>query len=319
MNFFWHTLQRPFTALSPMEGVTDPVFRKIISEIGRPDVFFTEFVSAEGLNSLGREKVKVSLRFEKRQLPIVAQLWGKNPDDFYTSSKLCKEMGFSGIDINMGCPDRVIVKKGSCAGLINNPDLAQKIIMHTQKGSKDLPVSVKTRLGYLQQNLDWIKFLLQQNLAALTIHLRTVEELSKVPARWDMMSEIIKLRDEISPNTLIIGNGDVMSLSEIEEKFRMYHCDGCMIGRGIFQNPWLFNKNVDEEKVTPRERLDVFIKHITLYDLFYNGKYPAVLKKFCKIYISNFSDSSSLREKIMECAKTSEMLEILNAYRNNLF
>src|SRR5664279_4764451 len=170
MKAFWLQLQRPFTVLSPMEGVTDPVFRQIIAEIGRPDVFFTEFTNVEGLNSIGSEKVKESLSFEKNQLPIVSQLWGKDPDAFYKSAKLCNEMGFSGIDINMGCPDRVIVNKGSCSGLIKNPDLAQKIIIQTKNGAEDLPVSVKTRLGYLKQDMDWIKFLLEQNLSVLTIH-----------------------------------------------------------------------------------------------------------------------------------------------------
>jgi len=300
-----------------MEGVTDPVFRQIIEEIGRPDVFFTEFTNAEGLNSTGSEKVKESLSFEKNQLPIVAQLWGIDPEAFYKSAKLCKEMGFSGIDINMGCPERVIVKKGSCAGLIKNPDLAQKIIMETKNGAGDLPVSVKTRLGYLKQDLDWIKFLLEQNLSALTIHLRTAEEMSKVPAHWDMIAEIIRLRDEISPKTLIIGNGDILSLKEIEEKFDTFHCDGFMVGRGIFQNPWLFNKNVELEKVTLIERLDLYIKHINLFVKFYRGRNPSILKKYCKIYISNFSDAVSVREMIMACSKTSEMIEILNSFKKN--
>ena len=173
MKSFWQTLPRPFTILAPMDGVTDFVFREIIAEIGKPDVFFTEFANVEGLTSKGSEKVAELLKFSKKELPIVAHIWGKDPEAFYKSSIICKQMGFNGIDINMGCPDRVIVNRGNCAALINNPNLAKEIIDKTHEGAGELPISVKTRLGFEETNLDWIKFLLQQDLAALTIHLST--------------------------------------------------------------------------------------------------------------------------------------------------
>jgi tRNA-dihydrouridine synthase len=318
MKSFWQTLPRPFTILAPMDGVTDVVFCQIIAEIGRPDVFFTEFVNVEGLTSDGAEKVAEALKFGKNELPIVAHLWGKDSQAFYKASKMCKQMGFSGIDINMGCPDRVIVNRGNCAALIKNPELAKEIIEATCKGAGGLPISVKTRFGFDQIDLEWIKFLLQQNLAAITIHLRTVLELSKVPAHWELMSQVVKLREEISPKTLIIGNGDILNYDEINDKFKAYKCDGFMVGRGIFQNPWFFNRKVDIEKVTIEERLNLFTKHINLFDKTWkDGKNPANLGKFCKTYISNFPDALSLREKIMECKKTSEMQEILNEYKNS--
>jgi len=318
MKSFWQSLSKPFTILAPMDGVTDFVFREILVEIGRPDIFFTEFTSVEGLISKGVEKVTENLMFGKKELPVVAQLFGKDPKSYLAAAKICKKMGFSGIDINMGCPDKVIVRRGSCAALINNQQLAKEIIMEAVKGAGGLPVSVKTRLGFEQIDLEWIKFLLQQNLAAIVVHLRTVREMSKVSAHWEKMSEIIKLRNKISPSTLIIGNGDILSQQEIEEKFKKYNCDGFMIGRGIFQNPWVFNKKVDVEKITMQQRRDLFIEHINLFDKTWKDKNPSLLKKFCKTYISNFPNALSLREKLMECTKTEEMLKILESSSRNI-
>ncbi len=314
MSNFWKDLPRPFTILAPMEGVTDYVFREIINEIGRPDVFFTEFTNVEGLNSIASKKVEESLKFSPAAKPIVAQLWGSSVEDFCKSAKRCKELGFSGIDINMGCPDRVIVNRGSCAALIKNPELAKKIIEAVRLGAGDLPVSVKTRLGFSETNLEWIRFLLSQEIDALTIHLRTVPELSKVPAHWELMSEIIKLRNEIAPDTVIVGNGDLKTYEEIDEKFADFKCDGFMVGRGIFQNPWIFNRKIDIEKVSIQERLDLFMRHIDFFDSTWPEKNPAFLKKFCKTYINNFPDAATLREKIMECTTTKEMIKILSGY-----
>lgn len=314
MNNFWNDLPKPFTILAPMEGVTDYVFREIITDIGRPHVFFTEFTNVEGLNSKGSEKVEESLRFDPHELPIVAQLWGKDTEAFTKSAELCRKKGFSGIDINMGCPDKVIVKRGSCAALIKNPGLAKDIIIATKKGAGGLPVSVKTRIGFNEIDLSWIKFLLEQDLPVLTVHLRTVAELSKVHAHWEIMPEIIKLRDEVAPKTLIVGNGDLKTYEEIDEKFEKYKCDGFMLGRGIFQNPWIFNRKIDIEKVTTKERFDLFLKHINLFDHTWPEKNPAFLKKFCKTYLNNFSDAALTREKIMECTTTSEMRNVLNKY-----
>ncbi len=315
MHSFWQDLPRPFTILAPMQGVTDVVFRNLITEIGKPDVLFTEFTNVEGLQSRAVEKVKEALLFTKYQKPIVAQLWGIHPNDYYLSAKFCKDVGFDGIDINMGCPDKLIVKRGSCAALIKNPDLAKRIIEQTKKASGNVPVSVKTRLGFEKINLDWIVFLLEQEISSLTIHLRTVDELSKVPAHWEVMHEIVKLRDKISPSTILIGNGDIQTYQEIQDKYTTYGNEGFMIGRGIFQNPFLFNKSVNIDYVTVEQRIALYIKHIKLFDKTWKKKNPALLKKFCKTYLSNFEDATSLREKIMLCSKTEEMLVILKNYK----
>ena len=315
MNSFWKSLPRPFTILAPMDGVTDFVFREIINEIGRPTVFFTEFANVEGLTTEGFKRVSESLKFNKNQKPIVAQIWGIELNAYKKSAGICNDMGFSGIDINMGCPDRVIVGKGCCAALIKNPNLAEKIINSTKKGAKNTPISVKTRLGYNEINLGWIEFLLNQNLEAISIHLRSVSQRSLVPAQWDIMPEIIKLRDKISPSTLIIGNGDLMTYEAIETKFKTYNCDGFMVGRGIFQNPWFFNKNVDIEKISIETRINLYLKHINLFDKTWKDKNFAFLKKFCKTYINNFQEAAILREKVMNSKNITEMKNILENYK----
>lgn len=309
MSNFWLDLPKPFTVLAPMDGVTDVVFRQLVTKIGRPDVFFTEFTNTDGLLSEGKERVLEKLKFGENEQPIVAHIWGNKPEHFYKSAKMAVKLGFSGIDINTGCPDKTVVKHGSCSALIKNPTLAAEIIQATKEGAGDLPVSVKARIGFYQESIgEWLRFLLKQNIATLSIHLRTVKELSLVPAHWELMPKIMQLRDRIAPQTLIIGNGDIKSLAEVQEKFERYHCDGFMIGRGIFHNPWVFNKQIDLQTVTVAERLDLYLEHIHEFKKTWKNKNFALLKKFCKTYINNFDGASDMREKMM-MSKTIEELE----------
>ncbi len=319
MKNFWQDLPRPFTALAPLDGVTDIVFRDIITEIGKPDVLFTEFTMTEGLLSKGRERVAERLLFTQDQQPLVAQIWGTKPEHFFTVAKELREMGFVGIDINMGCPHRTVIKFGACSGLIKNPALAAEIIQATKEGSKDIPVSVKTRLGFKDvQIAEWIGVILKQTPAALTVHLRTVAELSKVPAHWEYMPEILSLRNTLSPETLIIGNGDIGSLQEVTEKFTQYGCDGFMIGRGIFANPWVFNPKIAMHTVSIAERIELYLHHITLFEKQWGGKkHFALLKKFAKTYISNFEGASELRDTLMGAKTIQELRTILEAYKKS--
>ncbi len=316
MKSFWQDLSVPFTLLSPMEGVTDMVFRKVIAEIGRPDVFFTEFTSCSGLLSKGREKVAENLLFDKNQMPIVAQIWGTDPKEFFLVAKQISKLGFPGIDINMGCPVKAVTKHGACSGLIRTPDLASDIIKATIEGAGDVPVSVKTRIGFNAIAIDeWIGFLLKQNISALNIHLRTVPELSKVPAHWELMPQIMKLRNKVSPKTIIIGNGDIDSLYDVEKKYKTYKCEGYMVGTGIFANPWLFNKKVDMENITIPERVDLFLHHIDIFQKQWKGDHNfASLKKFAKTYISNFPDAGNFRNTLMETKSLEELKDKLRNY-----
>ncbi len=308
-NNFWLRLKQPFSALAPMDGVTDNVFRQIIVEIGKPDVLFTEFTNCDGLLSTGRDKVIQRLKFKPQEHLIVAQIWGTNPDTFYKSAKICVELGFDGIDINMGCPVRDITQNGACSALIDTPLLAGEIIQATREGAIGLPVSVKTRVGRKTEVINnWIRFLLEQKLPVLTIHLRTASEMSKVPAHWEYMSRIVDLRNKIAPDTLLLGNGDVQTLVEGEAKARQYHIEGIMYGRAIFSDPWLFNKKIDKTQITVKERLELFKHHLDLFRQEYGetNNY-AILKKYCKIYMNSFPNSADLRAKIMLTQNLSEM------------
>ena len=301
MKNFWKEIEKPFLVLAPMEGVTDFVFREIVAtELPKPQVLMTEFTNVESLMSKGFDNTIIRFKFSEKQRPIVAQIWGMKPDNFYKSAKLIAELGFDGLDINMGCPVREIFKMGACAALINNRPLAKEIIEAVKKGANGLPISIKTRIGIKEAiTEDWTGFLLEQKIDALIIHGRTVEQMSAVPADWNEIEKVVKLRDKISPDTLIIGNGDVESCAEAVSKYKEFGVDGVMIGRGIFHNPWVFEKGVKIHK--PEEYKKVLIKHLNLYEKTYKdvGNYHA-MKKFFKMYINNFKGANQLRIKFME-------------------
>lgn len=303
MKNFWINLPRPIITLAPMEDVTDTVFRQIVRECGSPQVFFTEFTNSDGMFSKGDHEVSKRLRFDPIEKPIVAQIWGLVPENFYKAAIRLKGMGYDGIDINMGCPEKSVISKGACSALINNHNLAREIIQATKEGAGELPVSVKTRLGFDKIQIeDWLGFLLSCDIAVLTVHARTAREMSKVPAHWDQMSNVVKLRDMMQKNTLIFGNGDIKSLEEAYQKVKQYGIDGVMIGRGIFENPWIFNPAVDITTISPKERMELLVRHVRLYEKIWSNTKPfQVLKKYFKIYIKDFDGASHLRQKLMEC------------------
>jgi len=317
MKDFWNNLKKPILIQAPMEDVTDTVFRQIIIRCGKPDVFFTEFTNVEGMCSRGRDKVAKRLIFTSVEHPIVAQIWGNNPKNYFETAKLIKDMGFDGIDINMGCPEKSVVKKGLCAALINNPSLAKEIILATREGAGGLPLSIKTRIGIKNiQTEEWATFLLNLNLDALIIHGRTVAEMSDYPAHWDEIGKVVKLRDSLKLRTLIIGNGDVKDLSDAMEKYEKYKVDGIMIGRGIFDNLWVFNKDINPENIPYEEKLKLLVSHIKLFDKTWGSrslgtKNFSIMKKFYKIYISGMPNASIVRAELMKFQNAKETLEFL--------
>lgn len=291
--------------LAPMEDVTDTVFRQILLKCGRPDIFFSEFTNCSALTSKGKENALQRLKYIKEEKPILAQLWGNNSKTYQESIKICIDLGFDGIDINMGCPDKEVVKTGAGGALIENPDLAKEIINESKnailKYSKNkISLSVKTRIGFDEIDSKWIEFLLSQKLDAITFHARTVKELSKTKANWDIFKEIIPLRNIISKETIIIGNGDIFTKEQMNTYPDIYGVDGVMIARGIFNNLWIFNKNIDVKDISKEERINLLIHHINLFsNIWKNEKNTETLKKFFKIYIKDFDGASSLREKLM--------------------
>lgn len=335
-----------------MADVTDPAFRQIIAKYGKPDVLWTEFVSADGLcHPLGREKLLKDLEYSPAERPIVAQLFSSNPENMRKAVRLCAELGFDGVDINMGCPDRTIEKQGCGAAMMKNPENAIEIIRAAKQGimdsGKDIPLSVKTRVGYNSENIqEWIGALLHENLAALTVHARTRKDMSKVPANWNYITEVVKLRNEISPETIIIGNGDVMDMSDGREKSQQTNCDGIMIGRAVFGNPWIFNKNMTIKKrgtwkqnfflqllpnswakkimgdsrytisdIPLSEKLAVMVEHTELFEKILGGiKNFAVMKKHYKAYATGFPGAKELRIQLMETKNSGEVKQIIDAF-----
>lgn len=260
MKNLWKKIEKPFFCLAPMSDVTDSAFRYILAKYGKNRknkdqiVFWTEFISADGLcNKLARKKLSHILKFREIERPIVAQVFGANPENMKKACQYIASLNFDGIDINMGCPDKSVIAQGAGAALIKTPDLARKIIRAANEGIKaagsSIPLSVKTRIGFSKEEINvWIKNLLEENISALTIHLRTKKEMSLVPAHWELMPKIIALRDKISPETLIIGNGDIKSMEEAGEKADKYGIDGVMIGRGVFGKPWFFANLAHENR-----------------------------------------------------------------------
>ena len=312
-----YSLKPGFLSLAPMDDVTDRVFRKIINGCFPPDLSFTEFVNVDGLVSKGREVLRKKLDHPKDEKNLIAQIWGLNPSNFYTRARdiAAKEFQeFIGVDLNMGCPDKTVVKNGACSALINNQELAFKIINATKKGLKNkLPLSVKTRLGFNKIDYSWHEFLLKQNLDMLIIHGRTRSEMSKVPADWKAIAEIRKLRDKISPGTLIVGNGDVLSFNQAKEYIKKYKLDGIMIGRGVFQDPFIFSNKSPWNQMSRLDKFKLFKKHVELYKSTWQDAKPIqVLNKFCKIYINNFEGSKEIREDLMSSKSSDELLSKIN-------
>lgn len=298
-----------------MDDVTDTVFRQIVADCARPDLFFTEFVNVDGLNSPGRPRLLHKLYLSKKEGPVIAQIWGLKPENYYKTTKDLKQMGFAGVDINMGCPVRTVVKNGACSALINNRELAGDIIGAVKEAAgEDFPVSVKTRVGFGSVDLSWIEFLLRKKLDMLSIHGRTSKEMSKVPAHWDLINEARALRDRLSPETLIVGNGDIKSHIQGLRLAGDYGLDGIMIGRGVFDDPFIFSKNSPWQNWTPQQRINLFKEHIKLHQTTYQAgqRRFETLRKFCKVYINGFDGASELRAQFMMTENPAEALAVLN-------
>ena len=367
-----------------MDDVTDTVFRQVVTSCAPADVYFTEFVNVDGLQSAGRPNLLKKLQFVPSETSLIAQLWGKDPENFRKTAEQIADgtfqrelglpscpvhhsssssafyrrgtdqavleygavstagekragaekasgvsgyarkqdgrcvCGFIGIDLNMGCPAKSEVKNGTCSALMQNRPLAAEIIAATKAGvestGSQMPISVKTRLGWSDVDHTWSEFLLNQKLNMLTIHGRTKKEMSKVPAHWDEIGKVRELRDQLSPDTLIVGNGDVTDRRHGLELAKKYGLDGIMIGRGVFQDPYVFADQSPWESMTREEKLALYERHVTLFaQTWQNNERPIhTLNKFCKIYINGFDGAKELREQLMAADSTELLLKILN-------
>ena len=323
MSSFWNTLDRPIIALAPMEDVTDTALRELLLTIADPTalhVVMTEFVSTDGLvHQKARKRIVHRLRVteEERQLlkeknvKIVAQIWGNTPENYtQVIREIANEMEFDGIDINMGCPVPKVVRRGCCSGLIGNPTLAKEIIQAAQQASP-LPVSVKTRIGLKSiATEEWAAHLLETRPAALTFHGRTQKQMSVGPANWNEIAKAARLRDQIAPDIPVIGNGDVKSIPEAREKCNQHQLDGAMIGRGIFDNPWLFMEKQRER--TQLEKIEMLWTHTQLFDRVWQGsKNFHILRRYYSIYCKGFPGCAELRAKLVQTESISQVAQII--------
>ena len=313
----WNKLKKPILILAPMEGVTDIMFRQVVAKAGRPDLFFTEFTNVSSYASeKGRTNALERLEIAPTDNPIIAQIWGKVPEHFKECASALENLGFSGVDLNFGCPDKNVNKTGGGAAMIKTPELAVECFRNA-KNSTNLPVSIKTRLGWSnsEEYKDWLSVLLNEHPAALTVHLRTKKEMSKVPAHYELIPEIIKLRNQISTETKLVINGDIKNRQHALELHEKYpEVDGFMIGRGVFENPYCFTDHTP----TKDELMELLKYHLNLYEN-YPHYYPyEALKHFIKIYINNFPGAKDLRAKLMETHSVIEAKKIIQSAQQQL-
>ncbi|MCW9054686.1 MAG: tRNA-dihydrouridine synthase [Candidatus Pacebacteria bacterium] len=317
---FWAEIKKPFFVLAPMADVTDVAFRRVIAKYGKPDVTWTEFVSADGLflaTDEGREKIEHDLLYTENERPIVVQFFTAHPEMMERAARHAAELGFDGFDINMGCPDRSVEKQGSGAALMKDPKRSQELIRAAKRGiersGRDIPVSVKTRIGYNKNELEtWLPMLLEVEPAAITVHARTRKEMSKVPADWSQVERAVEIRDALGKKTLIIGNGDALDIEDARKKALESGCDGVMLGRAIFGNPWLFSEKKD---ISIEERLRVLVEHTKLFEELLGGvKSFAVMKKHYKAYVHGWDGAKELRMKLMDAADAAEVEQIISRY-----
>ncbi len=340
---FWNQLPKPIMVLAPLANVTDASFRRVIAKYsahmrkdgtkGGPDVMWTEFVSADGLmcaTEEGKKKLMADLLYTEAERPIVAQLFSAHADHMERAARLCLELGFDGIDINMGCPDKTIEKQGCGSAMIKNPEKAVEIIRATKRGAqldgRSIPVSVKTRIGYNKNELEtWLPVLLAENPAVITVHARTRKEMSKVPARWEHVKRAVEIRNDMQGETwqamnpdlrptLIFGNGDIVSIEDAHRKVEETGADGVMLGRAIFGNPWLFNTDLEGASVTTEERLRVMCEHTKLFETVLPFKNFALMKKHYKAYAHGFDGAKELRALLMEEETSAGVESVVNRW-----
>lgn len=327
MQTFWSTLPKPFFVLAPMADVTDPAYRALIAACGKPDVTWTEFVSADGLYYTREKKgmkdeenpLMRDLGFTPGEHPIVAQIFSSKPEMIRYASKLVAELGYDGVDINMGCPDKAIEKQGCGAAMMKTPEKVAEIVEAARQGVRDagrpeMGVSVKTRIGYNKNEMDtWLPAVLATKPDALTVHLRTRKEMSLVPAHWDLMERAVALRDQYAPDTRILGNGDVRDLADAKEKAAATGADGIMIGRGIFGNPWVFAGRTD---VPLGDKLEALVTLAYAFEELRPSKSFHILKKHVKAFVTGFDNAADLRALLMDAQTAAEMDAILAPYRS---
>ncbi len=347
---FWNELEKPIIGLSPMDGVTDAAMRFIVKKYGEADIIYTEFVSAEGLWRIKKRgemenKIWQDLRFDMAQRPNIVQLFGSDPESFYESAKIVCELGFDGIDINMGCPSPGLEKRGGGAGLIRDKCNAVEVVEATRRGvaeyiktqelknsrtqDKEIPVSVKTRIGSDKPDKEWWHTLAGMNLPAVAMHGRTFKQLYSGEADWDSLFEAAEIIRR--SGALFLGNGDVKELKnsktqelkimtsfgkEIDLTGRM---DGVLIGRGAIGNPWILKRTQEHKESRTQEeeigeRLRVAVEHSEVFEKLLPEQKFFVMRKHLVGYCSGFPEATELRKLLVQTNSALEVQEAIKTW-----
>ncbi len=331
--------------LAPMAGVSDEPFRLTVAKYGRPDFIYTEFIWPEALLSMSEETLK-NIIYSENERPVIVQIVGSNPSVFYKITPILCELGFNGIDINMGCPDKHILARGAGAALIKNPSLAKELVEATKKSINDwvlgktlkdygytlkeinfwktfrkkyhfkspkirkfIPVSLKTRIGYTAPDIKWLRFVITKiKPEVLVLHVRTFKENRRGPGHWDIMKKIIPLATK--NGVIIIGNGGINSYTEALDKIKKYNLKGLMIAQGALGNPWIFNG----KKPTPKEKLKIALEHAKLYKNLFGEKKFFTMRKHLLWYTNGLENSKELRRQLCQVSTYKECQKIINQY-----
>jgi nifR3 family TIM-barrel protein len=312
---FWDQLPQPFSCLAPMSQFTDSAMRLVLARHCKPDVIFTEFISTAGLCSpKGRNKLLPDLRYDTIERPIVAQFFGRDPEQFYHSAKLATELEYDGVDINLGCPDRSVLRQGAGSSLIREPSLVAEIVTAAKEGAQGRPVSVKTRLGYSECTIEnWIPHLVSMKPAAITLHGRTRKQKYLGKADWTAISRAAQIAH--SAQIPLIGNGDITNWTEAREKAEIYGVNGIMIGRAAIGNPWVFDKTLIQKPLSLEYILSIIIEHAEIYESHHSGiKNFANVRKHLKNYVSAFLGAKALRSELVQAENAQHVRKIIENF-----
>lgn len=313
----WDASEKPLLLLAPLHEVTDAAFRETVAACGEPDIMFTEFTSVDGLSHpVARDRIiRRYLQRGEHEHKTAVQIWGNDPEKFREAAALSKELGFAGVDINTGCPDKAVVKQEKGGALLKDYARVIDLVAATIEGAGGLPVSVKTRLGFDSDIADaWIPALAESGVSAITLHARTVKEGSRVPARWDRIKELAP--GVRAAGVTFIGNGDVTSYADALARVADSGADGAMIGRAIFGNFWFFNPDIETANVPLAERLSVLSDLAERFEARYGGfRSISVLRKHVKGLVHGFSGASELREQLMQCTTAAEFRATADSFR----
>jgi nifR3 family TIM-barrel protein len=349
---FWKSLSLPAISLSPMDGVTDHPFRHIQKKYGNPTVLYTEFTSVEGVCH-GADRLLEDFLYDETQRPIVAQIYGTTPQFFKETTVILCELGFDGIDINMGCPAKNVAHSGAGAALIQTPKLAQQIIAQTKAGVEDflngmrardcehitkriateierrhqllpkkyqenreIPVSVKTRVGFGEKVInEWIPTLMEMEPAAIAVHGRTLKEQYGGSADWEEIAKGVAYTK--GTDTLYFGNGDVQNYEQAIDKVATYGVDGVLIGRGSFGNPFVFWSPEQFEKTTPPSIYQVALEHAELFEQTYahQERYSFLpMRKHLGWYVKAIPDAAIIRQKLFQTNTVTDIKAVFDEF-----